>query len=489
MLTIASWQKKYLDFVCVLIAVVGLFFCLPESGLADPVKVSRTSHEYGWSRNPCPERQRKRSKISVPKVEYTFTWSCHPEKNSGETLPAEFAPLVFQAFTVGQNGDIQKASNNIANASLGRVSHAYRGLHHWWKDDLVGNLFQSIVHLVEKWLSDLIDGSLADTAQQLARWFAGLYSHSTNLTVSSGMLNLRIVAIVRRCCNFFYGLAIALWILSTAQVLKKEAGTAKVWLDFHHEGQFLRFSCITWLLFTWPTVTAFIKQNFEVITSSMNCPDQLLVLDDALAQAVKASVIAAGAGATSIFAPLLANLAIPVSGYFVGQLFYFLSTITFAFLCGVLILELACLLRLKGIEIAIVTAQYVLAPVFLVLLMTRETEQKGINYAKSLIETSLWTITWAGLLKVLTVILLSTFTPWAKILITIAVLQLMIQVPCLMRKSRMSPAVAMLSAVIDTESLLDTPRRLLKSLATFYAKVRRAMNCSGPKLSWFDDSI
>ncbi|MBX9724629.1 MAG: hypothetical protein K2X81_24705, partial [Candidatus Obscuribacterales bacterium] len=79
------------------------------------------------------------------------------------------ANIVLQAAEQGQGAVVQEAANNIMNGSMGAVNAEYQGLHQFWKDDIVGNLFQNIGQLVGKWLSEFIDGWLADTAQFLAK--------------------------------------------------------------------------------------------------------------------------------------------------------------------------------------------------------------------------------------------------------------------------------------------------------------------------------
>jgi len=80
-----------------------------------------------------------------------------------QIISGQPAPLVFQAAEQGQGGEMQKAAVNALNFSLGSVNDTYRGMHQWFKDDLVTNLFSNIGQLVvrvHKWL-DLRCGAVS----------------------------------------------------------------------------------------------------------------------------------------------------------------------------------------------------------------------------------------------------------------------------------------------------------------------------------------
>ena len=357
-------------------------------------------------------------------------------------LTGNYAPVVFQAAEQGQGGDVQKAANNILNASLGSVNDTYRGMHQFFKDDIVGNLFQNIGQLFGKWLSELIDGWIADTAQFLAK-FLRVFVLNPNIAVNglNGQQNDGISPYIRQGADVMYGIAVDLLLLLFILCIWKFWADASWGGAGNLMGPVGRLIFTAGLLLAWPTIYAFeIQISNEMIKAIyFNSADQVLMLDYALAQAVKGGVIAAGAGATSVFAPLLANLAIPVAGQFVGSLFYFASTMIFTILGGILIAELVYILILKAVQTALLTAQYMFAPIFLVFFATPDTESYATGYVRAFVETSLWTFVWVGLLKVMTIILFSNFNPWGKILISIGVLQLMIQVPSFLGRAQISP--------------------------------------------------
>lgn len=357
-------------------------------------------------------------------------------------LTGHYAPVVFQAAEQGQGGDVQRAANNILNASLGSVNDTYRGMHQFFKDDIVGNLFRNIGQLIGKWLDEFIGGWIADTAQFLAK-FLRVFVLNPNIAVNglNGQQNDGISPYIRQGADIMYGIAVDLLLLLFILNIWKFWAEASWNGAGNLMGPVGRLIFTAGLLLAWPTIYAFeIQITNEMIKAIyFNSADQVLMLDYALAQAVKGGVIAAGAGATTVFAPLLANLAIPVAGQFVGSLFYFASTMIFTILGGILIAELVYILILKAIQTALLTAQYMFAPIFLVFFATPDTESYATGYVRAFVETSLWTFVWVGLLKVMTIVLFSNFNPWGKILIAIGVLQLMIQVPSFLGRAQISP--------------------------------------------------
>ena len=390
------------------------------------------------------------------------------------------APLVFQAAEQGQGAQIQQSAVSALNQSLGSVNDTYRGLHQWFKDDLVANLFSNIGQLIGKWLTELIDGWIADTAQFLAK-FLRVFVLNPNIAVNglNGSQNDGISAYIRQGADVMYGIAVDLLLLLFICCIWK------FWADASWQGAGNLMGPVGRLIFTaglllaWPTIYAFeIQISNEMIKAIyFNSADQVLMLDYALAQAVKGGVIAAGAGATSVFAPLLANLAIPVAGQFVGQLFYFASIMIFTILGGILIAELVYILILKAVQTALLTAQYMFAPIFLVFFATPDTESYATGYVRAFVETSLWTFVWVGLLKVMTIILFSNFNPWGKILISIGVLQMMIQVPSFLGRAQISPV----SDFITAGLVFGTVSKAITGLGTGLT------SAVGNGVSWFTD--
>lgn len=371
-------------------------------------------------------------------------------------ITGEYTNLVFQAAEQRQGGDVQKIARNSLNASLGSINETYRGMHQWFKDDLVGNLFSHIGQLIGKWLSELINGWIADTVQYLAQ-FLRIFVLNPNVAVNglNGKQNDGISPYIRQGADVMYGIAVDLLLLLFILCIWK------FWADAAWKGAGNLMAPVGRLIFTaglllaWPTIYAFeIQITNEMIKAIyFNSNDQLAMLHFALATTVKGGLIAAGAGALTVFAPILGNFALGAAAPMVGSLFYFASLVIFTILGGILIAELVYILVLKAIQTALLVAQYMFAPVFLVFFATPDTEQIGSGFVKAFVETSLWTFVWVGLLKVMVIIIYSNFNPWGKILIAIGVLQLMIQVPSFLARAQISPMSDFISAGLVTGGL------------------------------------
>ncbi|MBX9690333.1 MAG: hypothetical protein K2X27_26705 [Candidatus Obscuribacterales bacterium] len=449
-LNLNTARKRNAAFSLVLIAVMQIAALTPAFAQTKPAQANQSQDNGSLD----PSQAGKKTENTVPNQYEDAVGNLYRVDqavpinqnniNDGVTkiLTGNYAPVVFQAAEQGQGGDVQKAANNILNASLGSVNDTYRGLHQWFKDDLVGNLFSNIGQLIGKWLSELIDGWIADTAQFLAK-FLRVFVLNPNIAVNglNGSQNDGISPYIRQGADVMYGIAVDLLLLLFILCIWKFWADASWGGAGNLMGPVGRLIFTAGLLLAWPTLYAFeIQISNEMIKAIyFNSADQVLMLDYALAQAVKGGVIAAGAGATSVFAPLLANLAIPVAGQFVGSLFYFASIMIFTILGGILIAELVYILILKAVQTALLTAQYMFAPIFLVFFATPDTENYATGFVRAFVETSLWTFVWVGLLKVMTIILFSDFNPWGKILIAIGVLQLMIQVPSFLGRAQISP--------------------------------------------------
>src|SRR6185437_17096838 len=187
-----------------------------------------------------------------------------------------------------------------------------------------------------------------------------------------------------------------------------------------------------------PTLYAFeIQITNEMIKAIyFNSADQIGMLDSALASAVRGGILAGIGGLASAFAPLLGGAVAGGVGFMVGEVFAFAGLVVFLVLGGILIAELVYILVLKAIQTALLTAQYMFAPIFLVFFATPDTENVATGFVKAWVETSLWTFVWVGLLKILVIIMFSDYNPWGKILITVGVLQLLIQVPTFLARAQ-----------------------------------------------------
>ncbi len=367
-----------------------------------------------------------------------------------DILVGKYAPNVFdsgvtslamQAAEQGEGSTVQKAANNILNFSLGSVNDTYKGLHQWWKDDLVGNLFQNIGQLFGKWMTEF-QNWLKDCIRLLSKALL-TFVLNPNIAVNglNGSPDDGISRLVRQGADVMYGIAIDLLLLLFICCIWK------FWADAAWGGAGNLMGPVGRLIFTaglmlaWPTIYAFeIQISNEMIIAIFGDPTTMLNIGNTLVAAMGGGVVAAGAGATMVVAPVIAKLALGFPGIFVGDLFYFASSLIFTILGSILLAELVYIVVLKAVQTALLTAQYMFAPVFLVFFATPDTESYATTYVKAFVETSLWTFVWVGLLKVLSIVVVSDYNPWGKILLAIGVLQLMIQVPSFLGRAQISPA-------------------------------------------------
>ena len=145
------------------------------------------------------------------------------------------------------------------------------------------------------------------------------------------------------------------------------------------------------LMIAWPTLYAFeIQITNEMIKAIyFNSADQLQQLDVALAEVVKGGLIATAGLLANAFAPIVGKV---VGGAIaggpggivfgtIGQIVSFAGLIIYAALGAVLVAELIYILILKAIQTALLTAQYMFAPIFIV--FSRRRIQKTFAPASS----------------------------------------------------------------------------------------------------------
>ena len=355
---------------------------------------------------------------------------------------------------------------------FGAYNDTYDGLSAFWGDDIISNLFSNIGQLIGKWLSEFINGWVADSVQFLTG-FLRVFVLNPNIAVN-GLGNGNgpaddISPYIRQGADIMYGIAVDLLLLLFVLCIWKYWAEAAWRGGGNMMGAVGRLIFTAGLLLAWPTIYAFeIQITNEMIKAIyFNSADQVAMLDAAMAAAVKGGLVA-GAG-------LLANATAPVAGQVfggalgavagaggpvgmalgtVGTLVAFVGLVVYLVLGGILIAELIYILVLKSIQTALLCAQYMFAPLFIVFFATPDTENVCSGFVKSFVEVSLWTFVWVGMLKIMVIIVLSNFNPWGKIVMTVGVLQLMIQVPSFLSRAQISPMSDFVSAGLVTGGLL-----------------------------------
>jgi hypothetical protein len=357
----------------------------------------------------------------------------------------------------GTTNNPQLDTQNLFNSNLGQINETYRGMTQWWNDDIVGNLFGQIGQLIGKWISELIDGWVAGAVQFLAS-FLRTFVLNPNIAVNglNGSQPDGISAYVRQGADVMYGIACDLLLLMFILAIWKYWAEASWRGAGNLMGAVGRLIFTAGLLLAFPTLYAFeIQITNEMIKAIyFNSTDQIAALDALLASAVRGGIIAGVGGLASAFAPLLGGAAAGAPLYVVGEVIAFVGLVVFLILGFVLLAELVYILVLKAIQTALLTAQYMFAPIFLVFFATPDTENVATGFIRAWVETSLWTFFWVGLLKIMVIICMSDYNPWGKILMSVGVLQIMIQVPTFLARAQISPMSDFISAGVISTGLL-----------------------------------
>lgn len=361
--------------------------------------------------------------------------------------------------------------------AFGSYNDTYEGLAAFWGDDIISNFFANIGQIIGKWLSEFINGWVADAVQFLTgflRIFVLNPNIATNGLAASGGPADDISPYIRQGADIMYGIAVDLLLLLFILCIWKYWAEAAWRGGGNLMGAVGRLIFTAGLMLAWPTIYAFeIQISNEMIRAIyFNSADQVAMLDAAMAAAVKAGLVA-GAG-------LLANATAPVAGQVfggllgagpgglilgtVGSLVAFVGLILYLIVGGVLIAQLVYILVLKAIQTGLLCAQYMFAPIFLVFFATPDTENVTSGFVRSFVEVSLWTFVWVGLLKIMVIVVLSNFNPWGKIVMAIGVLQIMIQVPSFLARAQISPMSDFISAGLITGGLLSAGKALTNGL-------------------------
>jgi hypothetical protein len=397
------------------------------------------------------------AKAQVPQVNQAAQINTDlARRNVSDILVGERTSLVYQAAEQGSSGVLDDVGN-ILNASLGSVNETYRGLHQFYKDDIVGRLFAQVGQLIGKWIQELINGWIADTVQFLAKVLR-IFVLNPNIAINglNGSSDDQISPKVRQAADIMYGIAVDLLLLLFILAIWKYWAEASWRGGGNLMGAVGRLIFTAGLILAWPTLFAFEVQitNEMIKAIYFNSASEIIALDAALASAVKGGLLAGLGGVMSAFAPIIGGAAGGIAAGTVGEVIGFFGLVTFLILGGILIAELVYILILKAIQTALLTAQYMFGPIFLVFFATPDTENVATGYVKSFVETSLWTFVWVGLLKLMVIILASDFNPWGKILMAIGILQMMIQVPSFLARAQISPMSDFISAGLVTGGLL-----------------------------------
>lgn len=243
-----------------------------------------------------------------------------------------------------------------------------------------------------------------------------------------------------------------------------------------------RFIFAIGLVLAWPIIFNFQIHvtNEMLLRSFFQTPADMDMLVTTMDQALQFWAVGFGGAALSALAPVFGAVTGSVMGGPVGTIVGgalggiagAVGIILFMIFGLVFITEVIYFLVLKAIQIALLTAQYVFAPLFLICFISPDTEHVGSAFIRSFIEVSLWSFVWLGLLKVLCIIV-SAPGSGAKILLIIGVLQIMIQIPAFLGRAQISPVSEFVTAGAFTGMItqgISQAGNSVKNAAVNYAK-------------------
>src|SRR4030095_1204817 len=120
-------------------------------------------------------------------------------------------PLVQEIAEQNKEGVVQNVED-LLRGELGSYNETYLGLHQWFSDDWVSNLFANIGQLIGKWITEFIEGWVADTVQFLTA-FLRIFVLNPNIAVN-GLSNTPgqqgtddISPYIRQGADTMYGIA------------------------------------------------------------------------------------------------------------------------------------------------------------------------------------------------------------------------------------------------------------------------------------------
>jgi hypothetical protein len=337
----------------------------------------------------------------------------------------------------------------------------YQGMMRFWNSEIVGNLFPNIGQLLGKWLSEWLNGWAADTVGLLTSMLRTFFLNpnialqglNPQDTSSPSQEKDDISPLIHQAASVMY--AIALDLLLVLFVL----AIWRYWTEAAWRGGMGVMGAVGRLIFTfgltmvWPTICAIeIEISNQMISAVfLGAADQVQLLDATMVSSVKAGLVSSNYLVAKSILPTFAGWQSSLVGSTIGGAIASVALVIFLILTAVLIIQLIVILVMKALQTVLLAAQFMFAPVFLIFFATPDTESVASSFIKSCVEVSLWTFVWVGLLKLMVILLFSLFSPWGKIIMAIAILQLMIQAPSFLARASISPI-----SVLSTSNFMTT---------------------------------
>lgn len=289
------------------------------------------------------------------------------------------------------------------------INETYRGMHQWYKDDLVGNLASNIGQLVGKWLSEFIWGACADCTRTVTQALCEIYSLSARPTLWSSLV---VVYTVEFFCLTVAVYAMQLLRQRKGKVFRVKSGQAWLLLSFA-----IIFPLVSWF--------CFVALATFVLGSSAGATN----IGDALWTLLGASSREAGAAALVIFSPILANFSLGSFAPAIGSCFYFAALLLLAALAAVIVGQLVLVALLQMFRIFLALGLLFLAPIAMFASIQSGTRVCTIKLIRSFVEINSWGLAYVLGLKAIELIVSCNFYPSIKLVAVAAVLQFVLWVP------------------------------------------------------------
>lgn len=178
------------------------------------------------------------------------------------------------------------------------------------------------------------------------------------------------------------------------------------------------------LIIMWPNLSYFIVELANEMISVINFDQQRADIASIIQQLIQLAF------ASSFIRAII--------GTGIGP---FIQTLLYTWVIG----QVLYILILKAIQNALIVAQYVFAPIFIVCFASPDTEKYAVTFFYSVVEVNLWNFFWIGLAQVLVMICKASFDPFGQLLMVIGILHVMMNVPEFMKHAAISPVSHLMS--------------------------------------------
>jgi hypothetical protein len=251
--------------------------------------------------------------------------------------------------------------------------------------------------------------------------------------------------------------------------------TEAAWRNGHNlMGAVGRLIATTALILGWPIVSFYLVEISNEMIDYMFKSIDYASLDTAVTRIVGLGFVgSAMALFTGVASTVIGTLGGPW-GVFAAGFGGALSGVIYFLFLGITIYETVYLIVLKAVQTILMLAQFMFAPIFLMFFALPDTERIASTFIKSCIEVSLWTFFWAGMLRLLVIVMdPDGKSVWGQGIMLLGVLQLMIQVPAFMAHAQISPVSDFISprgAMSGVASIFTGAAELAKTAAGIYKR-------------------